>query len=91
MKKGFNVINEAGYRRIDKKKAKRLFNEGFEIHLVPYNAGMNTHHTVISKERIPDFDKYAKAYKECYCVGRDGYPTYYINVADVMGEEVAGC
>lgn len=91
MKKGFNVINEAGYRRIDKRKAKRLFTAGYDIHVIPHNAGMKTHHVVINRDKIPNFDKYVQAYKECYCIGTDGYPTYYINVDKVMGEEVAGC
>ena len=39
----FNYVDHEGYRCVDKRKAKRLFNLGYTIHLIPSNAGINTH------------------------------------------------
>lgn len=47
----FNYVDHEGYRRVDKRKAKRLFNLGYTIHLIPSNAGINTHHKTISKAK----------------------------------------
>lgn len=84
----FNYVDHEGYRRVDKRKAKRLFNLGYTIHLIPSNAGINTHHKTISKAKIPDFDRYVQAYKDCFCWGANEYPTFAINVYEIMTEEM---
>lgn len=83
--KQFNMVDQEGYRRVNKLKAKRLFVLGYNIHIIPSDGGMNTHHKMINKNNIPDFDLYVQAYKDCLCYNRER-PAFYINAYEVLTE-----
>lgn len=83
--KEFNHVDQEGYRRINKRKAKRLFALGYNIHIIPSNAGINTHHKVINVNKVPDFDAYTQAYKDCLCYNEE-LPAFYINAYEMLTE-----
>lgn len=82
MNNKFQEINSQGYLRINKRKARNFFVKGYVIHVIPHNAGFCTHHLKVHKSKIPSFDSYITAYKDCYCCM--GYPEYYIRPDEVL-------
>lgn len=79
------MVDQEGYRRINRRKAKRLFALGYNIHVIPSCAGVNTHHKMINRTNVEDFDLYVQAYKDCLCYNEER-PAFYINAYEMLTE-----